>query len=137
AEADRIEKGEPYEADPVFVYLWDRGYGTSRYRAAPLARTLDGWAARAAGYETLRRNYVLLTELPVRLAEHAKRRRENAESAMRTAREIEQHGAAAAGVPERERALESEEEKLAAIDQGIDEQEALVDELIEKRGRFA
>src|SRR5690606_963547 len=28
AETDRVEKGRPYEADPIFAYLWNRGFGT-------------------------------------------------------------------------------------------------------------
>ena len=28
-------KGRPYRADPLFAYLWDRGWGTGRYRAFP------------------------------------------------------------------------------------------------------
>ena len=38
AHTDRTDKGKPYETDPLFTYLWSRGYGTSRYRAGPLAR---------------------------------------------------------------------------------------------------
>ena len=30
AESVREEKGHPYEQDPLFSYLWQRGYGTSR-----------------------------------------------------------------------------------------------------------
>src|SRR5690606_19670513 len=55
AEMDRIEKGRPYEADPVFAYLWARGFGTARYRAWPPARLLDRWVARSIDYEPQRR----------------------------------------------------------------------------------
>ncbi|MGB5717040.1 MAG: hypothetical protein WBN81_08090, partial [Gammaproteobacteria bacterium] len=41
AAADRVEKGGPYEADSLFMYLWKRHYGTSRYSAGPLVRFLD------------------------------------------------------------------------------------------------
>lgn len=137
AETDRREKGRPYEADPVFVYLWRRGYGTSRYRAWPVARLLDGWVARSSGYETLRRNYALLTEIPRRLADHAQRMRAAAEREVEALRAIESRAAAAAGVPERRSALETAEQALERIDAAIEEQEAVVDRLIERRTRFA
>ena len=45
--ADRQEKGEPYQQDALFIYLWQRRYGTSEYRANPLTRALDDWVAGA------------------------------------------------------------------------------------------
>ncbi len=45
ARTDRVQKGQPYEADPLFMYLWARGYGTGRYAAAPFTRLLDKWVA--------------------------------------------------------------------------------------------
>ena len=49
ADADRKAKGEPYEADPLFMYLWKRKFGTSEYRhrgIIPHARPLGGRADR-------------------------------------------------------------------------------------------
>ena len=137
AEADRSEKAKPYEADPVFAYLWARGFGTARYRAWPPARLLDGWAARSIDYEGLRRNYALLTEIPIRLREHATRMREAAERDIEAARALERRAAEAAGVPERKRRLEVAEAALAEIDHEIDEQEAEIGRLVDRRARFA
>jgi len=137
AETDRVEKGRPYEADPVFAYLWNRGFGTARYRAWPIARLLDRWAARTVDYEAQRRNYHLLTEIPTRLAEHAARMREIADRDIEAARELERAAAEAAGVPQRRRELEAAEARLAEADRAIEEQESRLDELIEKRARFA
>ena len=33
AEEDREQKGKPYRDDPLFMYLWERGYNTRNYRA--------------------------------------------------------------------------------------------------------
>ena len=71
--ADRAAKGEPYEKDKLFSYLWKRGYRTERYRANALIRALDGWVAKLCRYDGARRNYARLLEIPVRLAEHAER----------------------------------------------------------------
>jgi hypothetical protein len=46
AQQYRDAKGRPYLADPLFRYLWERGYGTAGYRAGPVARLLDGFVAR-------------------------------------------------------------------------------------------
>ena len=73
AEADREEKRKPYEADPLFMYLWRRRFGTAEYRANRLARYLDRKVARLIGYDKARANYAMLNELPVRLREHAER----------------------------------------------------------------
>jgi len=71
--SDREEKGAPYEADPLFSYLWKRNYRTPDYRAGALTRFFDGWVARLCKYDRHVANYRRLTELPERLAEHAER----------------------------------------------------------------
>lgn len=73
AEADRAEKRKPYEADPLFMYLWRRRFGTSDYRAGSLVRYLDRKVAHLIGFEDARVNYAMLMDLPDRLREHADR----------------------------------------------------------------
>jgi hypothetical protein len=75
AEADREEKRRPYEADPLFMYLWRRRFGTPGYQAGPLVHSLDRKVAHLIGYEEARVNYAMLMELPQRLREHAERLR--------------------------------------------------------------
>lgn len=83
AARDFEEKGRPYRADPLFAYLWDRGWGTGRYRAFPLVRLIDGWVARLIAFEPARRSYALLAELPGSMTSHAARMRANADAAVR------------------------------------------------------
>jgi hypothetical protein len=73
AEADRVEKGRPYEADPLFMYLWRRRFGTGEYRASNLVRFFDRKVAHLVGYDKARANYTMLNEIPLRLREHAER----------------------------------------------------------------
>lgn len=75
AETDMVQKRLPYEADPLFMYLWRRKLGTPEYRAKGLARYLDRKVARLIEFDGARRNYTVLIELPVRLREHAERLR--------------------------------------------------------------
>ena len=71
AQADREEKGKPYETDDLFMYLWERRFRTPDYQGGFLARSLDGWVARIVNYDENRANYHMLTLLPQRLQEHA------------------------------------------------------------------
>lgn len=73
AEADREEKRKPYEADPLFMYLWRRRYGTRDYDAGAFVRFFDRKVAHLIDFESARVNYTLLMELPDRLREHADR----------------------------------------------------------------
>jgi hypothetical protein len=137
AQTDRVEKGKPYEADRLFSYLWARGYGTSQYRSWGFTRLLDNWVARVAQFEPLRRNYWMLSELPARFADHAAQMRKTADDDVGAVRALDVEAAEAAGVPERERALAAEEEALASIDKTIEEREAELTALVEKRTTFA
>jgi hypothetical protein len=137
AHTDRAEKGRPYEADALFTYLWARGFGTPAYAHGGLTRALDGWVARVADYEPNRRDYWLLTELPARFDEHAQRMRAQADADLEAVRALETAAAKAAGVPERQKALDDAEAALAKIDERIDEQEAAVAALVERRAAFA
>jgi hypothetical protein len=137
AHADRAEKGKPYEADPLFSYLWTRGFGTPAYVGVGLSRALDRWVARVAKFEPLRRDYWMLTELPARFDEHAARMRLKADEDLAAVQAIEQAAAEAAGVPQRERELAKAAEALAAADAKIEEHEAAIDALIENRAAFA
>ena len=83
AARDFEEKGRPYRADPLFAYLWDRGYGTGRYRAFPLVAMIDGWVARLIDYDPARRAYHLLSDLPGNMTAHAQRMRAAADAAVR------------------------------------------------------
>src|SRR5690606_31869407 len=81
AEADREQKGRPYRDDPLFMYLWEAGYGTRNYRANSLVRWLDGMVAKLVGYREARPNFAMLNEIPLRLREHAERQEQLAEAA--------------------------------------------------------
>lgn len=137
AHEDRVTKGQPYEADPLFTYLWSRGFGTPAYAGGGITRLLDGWVARVAGYEPLRRDYWLLTSLPARVDEHAQRMRAQSEADLAALRELESAAAVATGVPERQEALGDAADALAEADEKLDEHEQVVAALIERRASFA
>ncbi len=104
AEKDLAEKRKPYDADPLFTYLWQRGYGTSAYRAGFIARFFDAKVAKLVGYDKARRDFYMLTEIPVRLREHATRLDEAIAEAKSALVALERRGLEADGVA----ALEAE-----------------------------
>jgi chromosome segregation ATPase len=75
AAEDRARKGAPYEADPLFMYLWKRRYGIGDYRPHALVRWADDQVARLVGYSDARASYAALIAIPERLAEHVERLR--------------------------------------------------------------
>lgn len=137
ARRDRLEKGKPYEDDPLFAYLWARGYGTSSYSAWPLTRWLDAGVARLCGYEAARRDYALLIEIPERLAEHAAAMRAGFDSEVESLRALEAAAAAAADVPGLAQKLNGEQERIAVIDAAIAAQEDELRKLVRDRVQFA
>ena len=70
SEKDRVEKGKAYESDPLFMYLWRRDFGTNKYDSWGLIRTLDKWVAKLCQFHKARPNYVMLNQIPARLADH-------------------------------------------------------------------
>lgn len=137
AEADRLDKGKPYESDRLFVYLWQRRYGGASYRAGPLVRTLDGWVAGLIGYQEAARNYRLLVALPMHLRRHAEDLRKQSEAAQDELAALETRALADSGV-------QALEEQIVALDQRIDALAAQIGEeeqkhaaLLQQRGEMA
>ncbi len=116
AEGDRDQKGKPYEADNLFIYLWKRGYGTSAYQAGTIARTFDGMVARLIEYDAARPNYYMLTEIPRRLREHATRLREDVEGEIDRREEIERKALEDAGIVPLEKAVDAAEDAVEVAD---------------------
>ena len=50
SEADLGAKRKPYDDDPLFLYLWRRGFGTGRYNAGGFTRYMDRMVADFIGF---------------------------------------------------------------------------------------
>lgn len=119
AEADREEKGRPYREDPLFMYLWEEGYGTRNYRPSNLTRWLDGWVARLVRFHKARPNFAMLNEIPLRLREHADRQVALAQQAADDLDVLETRAIdAAGGKPVRE-AIAKAQAKITQIDEDM------------------
>lgn len=124
AQQNRTKKGVPYEADSLFIYLWDRGYGTSSYHANSLIRFLDKWVADLCNYHGVRANYAMLLEIPIRLKEHAESLLSAAKQEADVLLEIENLAATEAGIPELHAALALVQQQIADADEQIAQMEA-------------
>jgi chromosome segregation ATPase len=112
AEKDRLEKGQPYESDRLFMYLWDRHFLTPDYRGGWLSRRLDNWVAGMIDFQRNRSNYYLLLELPRRLREHATRVQQTAELEKQALQTMERQAAEADGVLTWQAKVQEAEKKL-------------------------
>ncbi len=137
AQQNREKKGEPYESDPLFVYLWRRGYGTSEYSANPLIRFLDKWVARLCHYPAARPNYARLLEIPVRLKEHAEHQRKAADQELRELQVLGQEAAEKEGIPALQQAYEQAQKHLEEIDNEIRRAEDRIMTVMQQKANYA
>ena len=137
SEQEKDEKGQAYRDDPLFMYLWRRGYGTPRYRAWPLARWLDSKVARLVRFADARANYARLQEIPLRLREHAEQKKHDAEAAFAVLRALDEKAREQDGVEALEQARDNEQTAIEAIDTGIQETARRHQQLMERQEAFA
>lgn len=124
SEAELGAKQKPYDQDPLFIYLWRRNFGTSKYDAGNVARILDRMVADFIGYPGARANYAMLLEIPLRLREHAKARRAAADEAKADRGDLERRALVAHGIEPLERALATARHKLAATEATVESRTA-------------
>ncbi len=119
AEKDRLEKGKPYEADRLFMYLWNRRFLTPDYRGGWFTRQLDNWVARMIDFQRNRSNYYMLLELPLRLREHATKVQQTAQLEVQALQTMERQAAEADGVLNLQAKVQEAEKQLKQIDADI------------------
>lgn len=137
AEADRDEKGKPYRDDPLFMYLWEAGYGTSGYRANNLIRYFDGLVANIVGFHKARPNFTMLNEIPLRLREHAERQIEIAKAAEAEVDALETAAIDKAGGKPIREAMAAAQKHIDALDAQIVATEDKRDEATKALGTLA
>jgi len=126
AEAELGAKRKPYDEDPLFIYLWQRGFGTGRYQSGHLVRVMDRMVANFIGFTDVRPNYAALIEIPLRLREHATAQRAAAAERLDALSTIERRAMIEAGIEPRERALNEARHKLAAADRTLEDKANLL-----------
>ena len=136
AQADMAEKALPYQQDPLFIYLWDRGYATTEYSGGLFSRFMDSWVARIIKYEPARVNYWNLTEIPKRLDEHADSVNAIADEALMALQQLELDALHEAGVKDLETKVEALRELVDQHDDSLENLENTLNAKLENRARF-
>ena len=132
------EKGKPYQADDVFMYLWKRRYGTTEYKNYnPITRLLDGWVARKIKYSNSRANYWNIQEIPKRLLQHAEAVREESEKAITKVQQLEQRALESGGALQIHTDLEAMHDKINQQDELIALKEDEMNQLRLQRVAFS
>ncbi|WP_420332923.1 hypothetical protein [Roseibium sp.] len=129
SEQDRDSKGKAYDADPLFVYLWERGYGTQDYTYRGLTRSLDHWVAGLIRYDDARANYAMLTGIPDRMARHAERCAEIAEVEEEKLAEFSRNAMTDAAGTDLVGSIEAYSDEIEQIDADIEKLEQQIDTL--------
>lgn len=137
SEEEREQKGAIYRVDPLFMYLWRRGFGLPSYKSGGLIRALDAWVARLIGFADARANYGRLNEIPQRLREHAAGLKARAEGEFAALKALDEAGQAADGILALKASVTEEQSKLDAIDARIAEAEAVYQALTDRKALFA
>ncbi|KQX35145.1 hypothetical protein ASD04_13905 [Devosia sp. Root436] len=137
AETDREQKGKPYRDDPLFMYLWEAGYGTASYRANNLFRYLDSLVANLVGFQKARPNFAMLNEIPLRLREHAERQIENAKAAEAEVDALETAAIDNAGGKPMRDAMEAAQHRIDTLDAQIVATEDRRDEAAKSLGQLS
>lgn len=135
-EQEQASKGSAYRADALFMYLWQRGYGGSDYRARGFTAWLDGKVARLIGFADARLSYRRLLEIAPRLREHAERMQRRAEAEIDALATLDQGARVVDGIPALEQARDREQAARDEIDQRIDAAREHLDQLLEQRATF-
>lgn len=123
ASEDATEKNQPYHNDALFMYLWNRHYGTPSYRSNPLFKMLDGWVASIIRYEDARINYTMLNDIPKKLDEHAIRTETHADEELAALEALEQEAFQRDGVLLLQNELLAQEQDIAALDEQLEHAE--------------
>jgi hypothetical protein len=137
SEQEEEEKGQSYRDDALFMYLWERHYGTPQYSAWPLTRWLDSRVAHLVGFADARANYARLKEIPLRLREHADQKKLAADAAFEVLRGLDEAARQEDGIVELEAARDKEQAALEAIDTRIEEAAGRYEQLLQRKEQFA
>jgi chromosome segregation ATPase len=134
---DREEKGKAYEADPLFLYLWQRKFGTPEYDRRGIIRSLDGWVAGLIRYHDARANYAMLTGIPERMARHAEQCRALATQEMDRLAGMSRAALTQAAGEDLASRIDLLGKDIAQIDADLDAQERSIDTLSEALQEFS
>jgi len=132
---EREEKSAAYLGDPLFSYLWERGFGTTEYESGGLFKMIDGWIAKLCKYQGARPNFARLNDITDWLSNHSATT-SNAAATAKTLLETEERKAIEdAGIPADEDKADTMRADMVQIDEDITGAETHHTELTEQHAR--
>ncbi|MEP3257226.1 MAG: hypothetical protein ABJO06_06785, partial [Roseibium sp.] len=134
---DREDKGKAYEDDRLFMYLWERGFGTPDYDKRGIVRALDRWVAGLIRYQDARANYAMLTSIPERMARHAERCEELAAREDEKLAELSRDALTSTAGEDLAAKIDSLGKEIEQLDGELDAQERSIETLNEALQAFA
>jgi hypothetical protein len=129
AEAELGSKKKLYDDDPLFAYLWRRRFGTGAYQAGRITSVIDRMVADFISFPDARANYAALSEIPLRLREHAAAQRALVAERQAAVAEIERQAMVELGVDAKERNLAEARHRLAVVDATVEKKQGVLREL--------
>lgn len=105
-----------FRAEPLFMYLFERGYQTRGYRGNALSARFDAFVARVIDYPRLRSLFQLRNDIPVRWRQHADLMAQEARSAAQALDALESVAVDAAGGRAAREALGDLTDQLQGLD---------------------
>lgn len=137
AKEDYDEKVVPYQEDPLFMYLWECGYGTSKYNKGSLSRMMDKWVAGVCKFEPARRNYAMLSSIPEKLDIHKTQLQEKIAALEAILIQAEQDAFQRDGVTNLQQQLKTRQASVKELDDQLQQLEARYHAIIEEKDKFS
>jgi hypothetical protein len=119
AEDDLAAKRQPYENDPIFMYLWNKKHGRAEDRSGTFVKFFDRRVARLVGYQGARANFAMLQEIPARLREHAKNKQADVEAARNAVTAVERRALVADGIEPAEARVAAAQQAAKAVGETV------------------
>ena len=133
SEEELGRKKKPYDDDRLFADLWANGFGTPRYQASNIVRMVDHMVADFIDFPGARANYAMLTEIQLRLREHATAQRAQCDEHRSELSAIERKAMVEAGIEPLEKTLAETRHRLAAAEDTAEKKRAVLKQLDEQR----
>jgi hypothetical protein len=95
---ESAKKLPAYEKSRLFLYLYERQFGSPAYKAGEWTRWIDGWVAKLIGYNNAKIGYEYLKKTPTLVAEEVGRRRDQFNALMQQVEAIQRTEADKAGL---------------------------------------
>ena len=119
-----------FRGEPLFMYLFERGYLTRSYRGNALSQRFDAFVARVIDYGRARQLFQIRNDIPVRWRQHADLLAQKARSTAQALEALESVAVDAAGGRAAREALGELTDRLQALDAQTLEAEDRRDEAI-------